>query len=233
MPPTDCSKREPIPTPETADGETPLHRAVGSSWTASCSDMVKHLVEGGADPDIAESRHGRTPLNLAAELDIQDAVEPLLKGGANIHIQDHEGHTALHASARLPNADMVDRLLNGGADPHIHGVNRGDTALMQAAAHDSTESVERLLKAGADPDARDNDGASALHHAAASAPSTVDRLVKGGADPNALDNQDQTPLHVAAKADASGFDRPLAQGRRRKCMLHDMLTAAPRWSWPI
>ncbi|MDE0165211.1 MAG: ankyrin repeat domain-containing protein [Bryobacterales bacterium] len=192
------------PDARDGDGETPLHRAVGSSWTTSCTDMVKHLVEGGADPVLAESRHGRTPLNLAAELDNQYAVEPLLKGGANPHIQDHEGHTALHAAARLPNADMVERLLDGGADPHIHGVNRGDTALMQAAAHGSTESVDRLLKTGADPDARDNDGASALHHAAAaSSVSTVDRLVKGGAYHQAIDNQEQTPLHVAAKADAS------------------------------
>ena len=186
------------------DGETPLHRAVGSGWSPSCSDMVKHLVEGGADPDPVESQHGRTPLNLAAELDNQDAVEPLLKGGANPHIQDHEGHTALHAAARLPKADLVDRLLDGGADPHIHGVNRGDTALMQAAAHGSTESVERLLKAGADPDARDNDGASALHYAAgADKASTVDRLIKGGAYHQAIDNQDRTPLHAAAEVDAS------------------------------
>lgn len=192
------------PDARDADGNTPLHRAIDSGWSASGPDLVKRLIEGGADPDLAEDRYGRTPLNLAASLGNRDAVEPLLEAKANPHIQDHMGHTALHAAARLDKAEIVDRLLKGGADPHIHGVNRGDTALIEAASHGSTESVERLLKAGADPDARDNDGASALHHAVKlDAAPAVDRLLKGGAHHQAADNQEQTPLHAAAKADAS------------------------------
>ena len=193
------------PDARDVDGETPLHRAAFNLRDSpSGSDMVKHLIEGGADPDLADSQRGRTPLNLAAVMDNQDAIEPLLEAGANTHIQDHEGHTALMQAAAYGSTESVERLLKAGADPHIHGVNRGDTALMRAASHGSTESVERLLKAGADPEARDNDGASALHHAAgADKASTVDRLIKGGAHHQAIDNQEQTPLHVAAKADAS------------------------------
>ncbi len=193
------------PDARDASGETPLHRAAFHlTDSPSGSDMVKHLLEGGAEPDLIETQHGRTPLNEAAVMDNQEAIEPLLEAGANTHIQDHEGHTALMHAAAYGSAESVDRLLKAGADPNIQGVNRGDTALMQAASHGSTESVERLLKAGADPEARDNDSASALHHAAgADKDSAVDRLIKGGAHHQAIDNQEQTPLHVAAKADAS------------------------------
>ena len=193
------------PDARDVDGETPLHRAAFNLRDSpSGSDMVKHLIEGGADPDLADSQRGRTPLNLAAVMDNQEAIKPLLEAGANTHIQDHEGHTALMQAAAHGPTESVERLLKAGADPHIHGVNRGDTALMRAASYGHTESVDRLLKAGADPDARDNDGASALHHAAgADKASTVDRLIKGGAHHQAIDHQEQTPLHVAAKADAS------------------------------
>ena len=207
------------PDARDVDGNTPLHRAIDSGWrNASGSDMVKRLIEGGADLDAVEDRHGRTPLNLAASLGNRDAVEHLLEAKANPHIQDHMGHTALHAAARLDKADLVDRLIKGGADPHIHGVNRGETALIEAASHGSTKSVERLLKAGADPDARDNDGASALHHAArASEAPAVDRLIKAGAHHQAADNQDRTPLHAAAQADASQcVNRLLRAGADRR-----------------
>ena len=203
------------PNARSVNGDTPLHRVIDSGWSASGSDMVKRLIEGGADLDPVESQYGRTPLNLAADFNNPVAVETLLKAGANPHIQDHEGHTALHTAARKGFPETVDRLLEGGADPHIHGVNRGDTALIEAASHGSTESVERLLKAGADPDARDNDGASALHHAAraGSAPA-LDRLLKDDyAYHQAADSQGRTPLHVAAQAGESKcVDRLLKAG---------------------
>ena len=205
------------PDARDADGNTPLHRAIDSGWSASGSEMVKRLIEGGADLDLVESRRGHTPLNLAAYHGNREAVEPLLEAKANPHIQDHMGHTALHNAARLDKADLVDRLIKGGADPHIHGVNRGETALIEAASHGSTESVERLLKAGADPDARDNDGASALHHAVKlDAAPAVDRLLKGGAHHQAADSQGRTPLHAAALADASKcVDRLVKAGAER------------------
>lgn len=64
----------------------------------------------------------------------------------------------------------------------------------------SAADVPRCLKAGANVDARNEDGLTPLHKAAASSktPAVVDALLKGGANVNARDEGGSTPLHFAA-----------------------------------
>ncbi len=63
----------------------------------------------------------------------------------------------------------------------------------------SPAAVEQCVSAGADLDARDNDGLTVLHHAAAvGAARIVIVLIGAGADFKARDNAGWTPLHHAA-----------------------------------
>ena len=64
----------------------------------------------------------------------------------------------------------------------------------------TTADVSHCLADGADPKARDKDGATPLHHAAAfgTTPAVVTLLLAAGADLEARLENGRTPLHVAA-----------------------------------
>ena len=78
----------------------------------------------------------------------------------------------------------------------------GETAAVPSrAARDDPESIAFLARAGADLDARDDNGAVAMHHAAfAGAPRAArSALIAAGADPDAQDRRDgSTPAILAA-----------------------------------
>ena len=79
----------------------------------------------------------------------------------------------------------------------------GMTALMIAAVNGVDEFVRILLDQGAEADARDNEGRTALMHAARNSQKLffpiISLLVEKGADINATDNAGKTPLLIAAE----------------------------------
>ena len=76
-----------------------------------------------------------------------------------------------------------------------------DLRLPDAAASKNTEAARALIAGGADVNARQADGATALHVASwRGRPVAVRALIAGGADVNAKDAADRTPLMLAVKA---------------------------------
>ncbi len=96
---------------------------------------------------------------------------------------------------------------SGGDDPRREVMAAGGwTDLHTAAADGRTTDVELLLERGLDPNAREGQGATALHLAchARSNDATVKALLSRGADVRAVDLFGATPLHWAAMHHRAG-----------------------------
>jgi len=89
-------------------GQAPLHLA---SMTDNV-EVVRMLVDGGADIDVAEPGNKVRPLHNAAKNGCPHVCEFLLKHGADMDAQTVRGDTALHLAAANGHADIVSLLLS-------------------------------------------------------------------------------------------------------------------------
>jgi ankyrin repeat protein len=80
--------------PSRDQGFTPLHSAVATDAGAATAEIVRLLLEAGADPN-AKSREGGTPLHSAAFTGDLEIAELLLAYGADPNATDPKGLTPL------------------------------------------------------------------------------------------------------------------------------------------
>ena len=125
---------------------TPLYKAAGEGRT----EIVKYLIEKGADVNFRGKEWGHTPLSEAAGRGFDDVIEVLLKAGADPKIKDRNGYTAFAIAALGGQVDAAEALLKvsdvNAAD------NYGNTLLMAATTTGQTEAIRWLVSKGADVD---------------------------------------------------------------------------------
>ena len=142
---------------------------------------------------------GAYSLHDAASKNAHEAVEVLLRQGADINAQDKHGWTPLHHAAWNNAAATAEVLLKQGADIHAKNKN-GWTPLHWGALNNAADTAEVLLKNGADVNAKNENGDTPLHHAARNNNHNIaEVLLKNGADVNAKNKDGDTPLHWAEK----------------------------------
>ncbi len=104
-------------------------------------------------PNVDVDRAGGnrlTPLMVASGLGQSQAVEILLRAGANVHaVEPRMGSTALHKAAQSGDASTITLLLDHGAFIDHQTPTLGHTALMDAVLHKQEPAVRRLLDRGA------------------------------------------------------------------------------------
>jgi hypothetical protein len=138
-------------------------------------DVVKYLLEGGADID-SRSTDGWTALSAAAWNGEEEIIELLLENGANKEIKNHAGWNALANVCRNEHFGIIDKLLAEGADIETR-TDTGWTPLISAAWHGHSDVIRLLLDNGADIEARNNAGWTSLHQAARHSNNTVAQLL--------------------------------------------------------
>ena len=149
-------------------------------------DAVRHLIESGADVNVAGG-DGMTPLHWAAEHGDLEIARLLLESGADVAAGTRIGtYTPLHLAAERGHAAVSKLLVEAGADIAAATGRGGATPLHLAAAADGGEDiVAALIEAGADVNAKERvAGQTPLMFAAASGRTeSVRRLLAAGADP--------------------------------------------------
>ena len=110
-------------------GQSPLHLAAMTDNV----EIVRMLVDGGADIDVAVPGNNIRPLHNAATNGCTHVCEFLLKYGADMDAQTAQGDTALHLAAVNGHADIVSLLLSFHAN-HAVSNSAGVTAEQLASA---------------------------------------------------------------------------------------------------
>ncbi|NXV43686.1 ANKR6 protein, partial [Uria aalge] len=147
-------------------------------------ENVVQLINKGAK--VAVTKHGRTPLHLAAHKGHLHVVQVLLKAGCDLDIQDDCycacGRGALTFSSC------------------VRALQDGNTALHEACWHGFSQSAKVLVKAGANVLAKNKAGNTPLHLACQNSHSQSTRvLLLGGSRADLKNNAGDTCLHVAAR----------------------------------
>ncbi|MEM8557957.1 MAG: ankyrin repeat domain-containing protein [Bacteroidota bacterium] len=169
------------------DGFTPLH------WAAiyGHSSVIKLLVESGGANIDAMSPQRRTPLAEAALSEKADAVQMLLRLGAqpdtkvSAPINTIGVCTAIHLAAAVGDVACLKSLIEGGGDPSVL-TNANDTVLTVAVREEKTEVARWILEhaPSVDVHAHGAAGRTALFHALRlQDPDLITALVDAGAQP--------------------------------------------------
>jgi len=160
---------------------------------------VQVLIEAGAQLNLKYIR--QTAIMLACHDGHYRVVTQLIKARAELNYTDLDGFTALTIAARSGYGHIVEKLLQAGAKTTIMNMI-GRSALQLCCMRGLTRCVRLLLN---EPNvlrninARDDDGATALHSACEFADEEIIKLLlQRRADVHAKDNDQRTPIIWAA-----------------------------------
>jgi ankyrin repeat protein len=127
-------------------------------------ERLRALLSGGDSPNYFSSRF-RLPITMACQLGDLEAVQILVRGGANVNLFDKQDQNALIAAAmNIENKrpEIMRYLLANQADPNLSSPSSGESAFFEALRIGDADLLSILIGAGADVNLPDKDGESPL-----------------------------------------------------------------------
>jgi ankyrin repeat protein len=140
------------------NGTTALMFAAQQGYT----EIVRRLLEAGANINLPRRLYGLTALMLATAAGHVDVVQTLIVGGADVNAKNDDGSTALMVAAHKGHLKVIEILLDAGVQVNIKDKD-DDTALSLAIQKGDSDVVKALLAAGADAEEALNLAASEGH----------------------------------------------------------------------
>ena len=126
-------------------GRTPLHFAVVPLDAPPSADIVRLLIEGGANVNAHDQGQQWTALHIAARDQRYQIVEMLVDAGAKIDSVDIFGNTPLGRCVfnQSPSVEIIELLLAKRADPKK--ANKSGVSPLDLAETTSKDDVVALL----------------------------------------------------------------------------------------
>ncbi len=205
-----ASKNGENPTQE----KCPLLAAADRSFLGNNNvQIIKLLLEHGADPNTSSTLFGKSVLNVvikghmttdrdmqgstSSRSPLEQSFQLLLEKRAKLNVYDAEGKPPLWWALYNGSETMTRLLLDNGADPNLYPVNRL-RPLSLAALNGNETQVRLLLDAGADPDVVEDVGLTPLSVAALQGHKSMERvLLEKGACANSGNIRDSLALAIA------------------------------------
>ncbi len=138
--------------------DSPQYTALIAASFTSNNERIRGLLSLGAGPDVTSSKDMPRPLLIACCKGNTEAVEDLLRAGANPNFLPCDMNSPLEVACCTGHVEVVGALLRGGASPTAVGdMGMAPIGFMCAKLdHDvpgpvRAEIVDLLLQAGADP----------------------------------------------------------------------------------
>jgi uncharacterized protein len=146
------------PNDANEEGWRPLHVAIGEIGVGGTVEIVRLLIEFGADVNMWDVQQNETPLLSASVPEGIEAARFLLDAGADPNVRNRVGDSPLRLCVWESDLEMVALLLRYGAAKTINefGGDFAWTPLGIAAHKFCIPMIQILLDAGADPNATDD-----------------------------------------------------------------------------
>jgi uncharacterized protein len=143
----------------------PLEAAIEEvSWYDGPLEIVRLLLQAGADPNAWDDDNRITPLHSATRANNRETIRLMLEAGADPNLVSDEGESAMRWAVEQGDLEIAAMCVRSGAGKTINAFGGfcGYTPLAMAARKLDVEMIKLLLDAGADPGARDEDDRTAV-----------------------------------------------------------------------
>ena len=163
-------------------------------------DAINSLLNGGADPNIADA-DSETCIHSAARHDFcTEILHAIISHGGDVNAKGKYSRTALMIACEKGNKDAINVLVNAGGDPNIVYAD-GEICLHYAVRKNCcTEILQAIISHGGDVNAKVKYSRTALMIACEKGnKDAINVLVNAGADPNIVDADGEVCLHYAVR----------------------------------